>query len=82
MGNSYGLPEGPQVGAEVLVLRHCSPMFPSPPPLSQEKPTQPLGLEGVMALAQVQGKETFDPCLSWVPVGHGKALPSAPALAL
>lgn len=77
MGDSYGLPEGLQVGAEVLlVLRHCSPVFPSPPPLSQEKPTQPLGLEGVMVLAQVQGKETLGPCLSWV-----KALPSASALA-
>lgn len=74
VGNSYSLPEGPQVGAEVLlVLRHCSPVFPSPPPLSQEKATEPLGLEGVMTLAQVQGKETLGPCLSW-------ALPSAPTL--
>lgn len=64
MGNSYGLPEGPQMGAMVLVLRHCSPVFPSPPPLSQEKLTEPLGLEGVVALAQVQEKETFGPCLS------------------
>lgn len=52
------------MGAMVLVLRHCSPVFPSLPPLSQEKLTEPLGLEGVVALAQVQEKETFGPCLS------------------
>lgn len=64
MGNSYGLPEGPQVGAMVLVLRDCSPTFPFLPPLSQEKPTEPLGLEGVMVLARCGGRKHLVPvCL-------------------